>query len=1400
MATLYFKVESDLQKVKDLRAEISRLEAQMKSFGRNSSIEEIKHTEERLTAAKSKFTELATEAAKAGAAMESGFKKKVYEASQVINGYTEKIIEQKSVIRGVESDVRKLSEAYGRAVKNKSPRADSILQELNASKAALNEEKAALFSLTQEQAKARLSVKKLRDEYAAFKGSSKSMTGMMGGIEDQIKKWGAGLMAGYGIKEFASQVIRVRGEFQQMETSIKTLVGESKANELIPQIKEMAKVSPLTMSDIVGAEQMMLGFNIAADDTVKYLRALSDVSMGNSQKFNSLTLAFSQMSAAGKLMGQDLNQMINAGFNPLQQISQTTGKSIAQLKKEMSAGAISAEMVQKAFIDATSAGGKFYKMSEEGSKTINGQISMMQDAMDNALNEIGKSSEGLIMTGIKGVTTLVENYETVGVVLTGLVAAYGTYKAALVINIALEKAAAVARLASIKNTSLLAAATGVLTGKIAALNAVMALNPYALIAAGVLAASAGAIWLTKKITDNASAVKKTKDASEEYTKTIDEQYEQAENLMAIIRDETKSQQEKAKAYNQLKTLVPQITKLYSLEKLAILELADANKLLSDVKGKDVEAGIKAEMQSYQKIVDYYDKSINRLKNSGFKKRAQEMESTEDYQNAKKELERLKALNKEVEEAAKAPQVQNKEYWEKVKKEAESAKEAMDVSLKGSKEWVKLEQKAAAAQKEIDKYSTSKTTKTETDANKQDAKRKETLAKIQENKKAIIDAEIEAQFQVRQANISAMKEGTDKELAQINLDYDRKIAENQKRKEQFIKDAAELAAMQWELANPDAVKKGQSFDKSKVTEANLTPQQNAILDFYDALAVKEKEIAEAQSYKDLLDKYKTYLQQRNEIQDKFAKDRAAMKTPEGKWREEAGFSKATEDENRRQEQEALNELDVQFAMREEQFQTWANQIANMSLKKLRDLLQQAKQELGQMERENAMAEKMGVTPKYSPEQMAQARAKVVESEKAIKDADVSDADKDWKDLYRTLNDIADQFDEIGQLVGGTAGEVMSLAGNVASGIISMIDGVKAVGKTGAEALSTVEKASVILAIIGTAIKLVTKIVKLASELHDKKHEKRIEKLQSQVDKLEKQYDKLGDAIDKAFSHNASKLIEQQSQLLEQQKKLLEQQIKEEEEKKKTDKERIESWKAEIDDINKTLDENKEKAIGAIFGEDLQSAIENFAEAYAEAVSSGEDKWVSVKDTVRDMMKQMVVQSIKGALQSSQAIEKIRLKLKEFYEDGILTQAEQDYAYKMAEEVQKELDRQFGWAEDIMKDTPTSTEQKATYGGFESMSEDTGSELNGRFTALQLAGEEVKMQSIAQTISLSEIKGSLADMFPIIQEKMFIVDEIRSLLATSLLELQGINENTSANVKELKRLGVMFNKWDGKIMNL
>ena len=401
MSTLYFRVSSDWQEVVRLREEINKLESQLKSFGKSTPEQQIRQTEERLASTRQEFMKLTTEAAKAGAAMENDFKKKIYDASQTVNGLTEKIIAQKNVVKKVEADVKRLGDAYRTALKNNPISASYKLSEYNSARRALDEERAALFGLTQQQAEARLSVKKLRDEYSLYKKEAGEAVDVNEKMSISLGKV-LGVIGGVtALKQLGSEIIRVRGEFQSMQTAIETMVGKDMAGELIPQIKELAKISPLTLTDMVNAEKMMLGFNIQAEDTIRYLQALSDISMGNSVKFNSLTLAFSQMSAAGKLMGQDLNQMINAGFNPLQIIAEKTGKSIATLKNEMSKGAISAEMVQQAFIDATSAGGKFYQMSENASKTINGQLSMMQDALDNAFNEIGTASEGVIMKAIQ---------------------------------------------------------------------------------------------------------------------------------------------------------------------------------------------------------------------------------------------------------------------------------------------------------------------------------------------------------------------------------------------------------------------------------------------------------------------------------------------------------------------------------------------------------------------------------------------------------------------------------------------------------------------------------------------------------------------------------------------------------------------------------------------------------------------------------------------------------------------------------------------------------------------------------------------------------------------------------------------------------------------------------------
>ena len=591
MAKLYFKVGSDWEEVVRLRNEIAKLKQELMSMDGTQSPAAFKALNAQLTASNQRLDELVTNAAKAGAEMETGFKRKIFDASQVVNGFTEKILAQKAVVKDIEADVKRLGDAYRIALKRNPLSANSKLEEYNAARKALDEEKAALFGLTQQQAEARLSVKKLRDEYTLYKNDGRQVVETNEGIAISWKK-ALAVIGGAGVlKALGSEMIRVRGEFQSMQTAIETMVGKDMAGQLIPQIKELAKISPLTMSDMVGAEKMMLGFNIQAEDTIKYLKAISDISMGESSKFNSLTLAFSQMSAAGKLMGQDLNQMINAGFNPLQIISEKTGKSIATLKDEMSKGAVSAEMVQQAFIDATSAGGKFYNMSENASKTINGQLSMMQDALDSVFNELGTKSESVIMDGIQMTTSLIQNYETVGRILAGLVVTYGTYRTAVMLVTAAESKHTLVEI-GLTNARLLARKAQL------ALNAAMLTNPYVALTV-VIGGLATAMWaMSDSATAAARAQKEYNGIKDVAFKKEQEHKLKIEELLMAARDESLATLTRQKSLEELRKEYPKIFEQYDIEKL---KLEDILKLKQKINEEDSRRSVQGRRDDYNAL-------------------------------------------------------------------------------------------------------------------------------------------------------------------------------------------------------------------------------------------------------------------------------------------------------------------------------------------------------------------------------------------------------------------------------------------------------------------------------------------------------------------------------------------------------------------------------------------------------------------------------------------------------------------------------------------------------------------------------------------------------------------------------------------------------------------------------
>lgn len=564
MAKLYFKVGSDWEEVVRLRNEIAKLKQELMSMDGTQSPAAFKALNVQLAASNQRLDELVTNAAKAGAEMETGFKRKIFDASQSVNGFTEKIIAQKNAIGSLQTTIRKNKELYKNIV-SRGGEDKELLNHISKQERALGKERDALFNLTQQQAEARLSVKKLRDEYTLYKNDGKQVVETNEGIAISWKK-ALAVIGGAGVlKALGSEMIRVRGEFQSMQTAIETMVGKDMAGQLIPQIKELAKISPLTMSDMVGAEKMMLGFNIQAEDTIKYLKAISDISMGESGKFNSLTLAFSQMSAAGKLMGQDLNQMINAGFNPLQQISEKTGKSIATLKDEMSKGAVSAEMVQQAFIDATSAGGKFYNMSENASKTINGQLSMMQDAREAVFNELGTKSEGVIMKGIQVTTSLIENYETVGKVLVGLIATYGTYRTAVMLVTAAESKHTLVEI-GLTNARILARKAQL------ALNASMLTNPYVALATVVMGLTVTMWAMSDSTTAAARAQKEYNDIKNAASKKEQEHRQKIEELLTAARDESLATLTRQKSLEELRKEYPKIFERYDIEKLKLEDI------------------------------------------------------------------------------------------------------------------------------------------------------------------------------------------------------------------------------------------------------------------------------------------------------------------------------------------------------------------------------------------------------------------------------------------------------------------------------------------------------------------------------------------------------------------------------------------------------------------------------------------------------------------------------------------------------------------------------------------------------------------------------------------------------------------------------------------------------------
>lgn len=1032
---------------------------------------------------------------------------------------------------------------------------------------------------------ARIDTEKLRSDASESQGILHSIgrTAQQEGdnIDAAFRKVGmtiAGVFTAQKALEFGRSIIDVRKEIEGFEISFRTLLGnKDKADALFSQIRDFAVKTPLQLKDLSSAAQTLLSFNIEEAEIMPMLRAIGDISMGDTQKLQSLTLAFAQMSSTGKLMGQDLLQMINAGFNPLSVISEKTGKSIGVLKDEMSKGAISAEMVKQAFIDATAEGGKFHGMLEQQSQGIAGSISNLQGAVDDMMNDLGTAMQDTLVKGVNFATTLVKHYETIGKCLLGLVVAYGSYKAALLALVAVEKLVAFAE--NIRLIMMFRKELGLLTAAQQAFNITALKNPYIIAGAALIGIITTIYQLTKgtnewekaneelneKLAEQEQTLKDldkernvTQDMHEEAAKSIAGEIEKVESLQAAIEDETASIADRRRAIKQLQAIVPGYQASLTDEGVLYVNNTNAvNDYIASLENLALAKALQSKRESLQA-----------------QKLAAELERREAVRKKKKAAEEAAAANKKVRQEQ-ASYEANRERLDKATVESdnwfvqgafasqegqmtyattardyhrgvEAAQEAANVANKALKqrenEVAILDKKisnAVADLKELDDYQRENNIKPvqaehtsyggagggnggSGGGNNAAAEAERLRREAQERKKALdeyqatlAEQDKEAEFDLRQQRINLAEDSTQKELDQIKLNYDRMLHENEKRRQEMYDALAEKKIVEYMDAHPKAEQSEVNEYAAKLTftDADLTEEQRKQLEGYAAFAEEYLTESNKRTLANMLSDVLTYEEQRQKITEEYAKKREALYDHDDNGNRtglKSGVSEGNVAELDRQEEDALSAIDEQFASREVEYQAWCEAIADLSLEQLQSLLEKAKTELDALKKQGGDAANL-----------ATARAKVNKLDAAVKTANAKDklapkkrTIKEWQDLYSTLNECAGAFDDIGEAVGGTAGEIIKVAGQISTSTLSMINGIVTLANSSGQAMEgtataastaiqTVEKASVILAVISAALQIATTIANLFND--DEAKQEEIERLQERIDQLQWELD-------------------------------------------------------------------------------------------------------------------------------------------------------------------------------------------------------------------------------------------------------------------------------------------------------
>lgn len=477
MAEIQFNIRANFDQIKQAKQELVRLQGELLKTSRATDKSVVQDLTDKYAEQKRKVTELNEAMGRYIMVTSSDYAKKMQSLTREVYAFEMQANTTRRKIEKLSGEIAKMESKMRRGGLDVGTSA-ILSDNISSGYASLKDEKARLENLTGLSKQARQELQNMQTEYAKYSGSvspAKDMTNQMtnafaqmiaemkqaptvgegisslfGRLNGDARQLAMSLVGGLGFEQLAEHIFNVRSQFQQLEISFTTMLGsEQKAGALMDELIQTAARTPFNMTDVTEGAKQLLAYGIQANEVNDTLVHLGDIASGLNVPLSQLVYLYGTTISQGRMFTMDLHQFMGRGIPMAETLGQIMGKTVSQVQEAVTKGEVGADLVKEAIVRMSSEGSKFGGLMSKQAETLQGRWSNIEDTIDQAINSIGKKTQGIFGTGLDLISSLIENWETLVKVIGSAAVMVGTYKAGLMAAASIQKVQNAMTMASI---------------------------------------------------------------------------------------------------------------------------------------------------------------------------------------------------------------------------------------------------------------------------------------------------------------------------------------------------------------------------------------------------------------------------------------------------------------------------------------------------------------------------------------------------------------------------------------------------------------------------------------------------------------------------------------------------------------------------------------------------------------------------------------------------------------------------------------------------------------------------------------------------------------------------------------------------------------------------------------